>query len=391
LDLLDLFLIAIIVLAAFSGFRRGAVLQILTFGGLLVGLLVGAAVAPSFAKLAKDPSTQALIALISFLAIAAVGDGVGWMIGSRLYAVARTSRFGALDAAGGSVVAVVAVALAIWFVGLNLAAGPFPSLARQIRGSAVVRGLDHILPPPPSLLAQVRRFLDRFGFPEVFAGLPPAPGGAVRGPSQTQANRAFQKAARSTVRVVGRGCGGIQEGSGFVVSPHYVVTNAHVVAGVSNPQVQIQNGGNGQPGVPVLFDPRVDIAVLRVANQPGPVLRLLPHEVARGAVGAVVGYPGGGTLTGVAAANRRVLDAVGKDVYGRHTVTRGIYELQAKVHPGNSGGPFILVNGNVAGLVFAASTTDPGIGYAITSTEARPDVNSGVGESRSVSTGPCAR
>ena len=391
MDLLDLFLIAIIVLAAFSGFRRGAVLQILTFGGLLVGLLVGAAVAPSFAKLAKDPSTQALIALISFLAIAAVGDGVGWMIGSRLYAVARTSRFGALDAAGGSVVAVVAVALAIWFVGLNLAAGPFPSLARQIRGSAVVRGLDHILPPPPSLLAQVRRFLDRFGFPEVFAGLPPAPGGAVRGPNQTQANRAFQKAARSTVRVVGRGCGGIQEGSGFVVSPHYVVTNAHVVAGVSNPQVQIQNGGNGQPGVPVLFDPRVDIAVLRVANQPGPVLRLLPHEVARGAVGAVVGYPGGGTLTGVAAANRRVLDAVGKDIYGRHTVTRGIYELQAKVHPGNSGGPFILVNGNVAGLVFAASTTDPGIGYAITSTEARPDVNSGVGESRSVSTGPCAR
>jgi S1-C subfamily serine protease len=391
LDLLDLFLIAIIVLAAFSGFRRGAVLQVLTFGGLLIGLLVGAAIAPEFAKLAKDPGTQALIALITFLAIAAVGDGLGWMLGSRLYAVTRTSRFGAADAAGGSVVAVVAVALAIWFVGLNLAAGPFPALARQIRGSAVVRGLDRLLPPPPSLLGQVRRFLDRFGFPEVFAGLPPAPGGPVRGPSQHQANLAFEAAAPSTVRIVGRGCGGIQEGSGFVVSPHYVVTNAHVVAGVNHPQVQVQNGGNGQPGVPVVFDPDVDIAVLRVTDQPAPVLPLAQREVKRGAVGAVVGYPGGGTLTGVAAANRRVLTAVGKDIYGKGTVDRDIYELQSTIRPGNSGGPFVLVNGTVAGVVFAASTTDPGIGYAITSTEARPDINRGVGESRAVATGSCAR
>ena len=131
--------------------------------------------------------------------------------------------------------------------------------------------------------------------------------------------------------------------------------------------------------------------MLRVSSQPGPVLKLLPREVARGAVGAVVGYPGGGTLRGVAAANRRVLDAVGKDIYGRHTVSRDIYELQAIVRPGNSGGPFILVNGRVAGVVFAASTTDRGIGYALTSTEARPDINAGVGRSRVVSTGPCAR
>ena len=390
-DLLDLFLIAILVLAAFSGFRRGALLQVLTFGGLFVGLLIGAAVAPEFAKLANTSGTQALIALITFLAIAAIGDGVGWMLGSRLYAVARTSRFRTVDAAGGSVVAVVAVALAIWFVGLNLAAGPFPSLAGQIEKSAVIRGLDHVLPPPPSLLAQVRRFLNRFGFPEVFAGLPPAPGGPVRGPSQAQARRAFREAAPSTVRIVGRGCGGIQEGSGFVVAPHYIVTNAHVVAGIRQPVVQIQNGDNGHQAVPVLFDPDIDISILRVSNEPGPVLPLAQKEVQRGAVGAVVGYPGGGSLNGVAAANRRVLTAIGKDIYGRSTVDRDIYELQAPIRPGNSGGPFILVDGKVAGVVFAASTTDQGIGYAITSTEARPDINRGVGRTGRVSTGPCAR
>ena len=390
MDLLDLFLIALILLAAFTGFRRGALLQVLTFGGLLLGLLVGAAVAPEFAKLATNPSTQALVALISFLAIAAVGDALGWMVGSRLYTVARTSRLAGVDAAGGSIVAVVAVLLAIWFVGLNLAAGPFPALARQIRGSAVVRGLDNVLPPPPSLLAQVRRFLNRFGFPDVFIGIPPAPGGPVKGPTQAQANRAFRDAASSTVRIEGQACGGIQEGSGFVVSPHYVVTNAHVVAGVRRPQVQEQNGGT-QAAEAVLFDPRIDIAVLRVARSPGPVLDLANGEVARGAVGAVVGYPGGGSLTGVAAANRRVLHALGRDIYGKGNVERDIYELQAVVRPGNSGGPFVLASGQVAGVVFAASTTDPGIGYAITSTEARSDISRGVGAQFRVSTGACTR
>jgi S1-C subfamily serine protease len=121
------------------------------------------------------------------------------------------------------------------------------------------------------------------------------------------------------------------------------------------------------------------------------VLPLAQKEVQRGAVGAVVGYPGGGSLNGVAAANRRVLTAIGKDIYGRSTVDRDIYELQAPIRPGNSGGPFILVDGKVAGVVFAASTTDQGIGYAITSTEARPDINRGVGRTGRVSTGPCAR
>src|SRR3989440_11745683 len=271
LDLLDLFLIALIVLAAFTGFRRGALLQVLTFGGLLVGLVAGAALAPNFAKLATNPGTQALVALISFLAIAAVGDALGWMVGSRLYTVARTSRLAGIDAAGGSLVAVVAVLLAIWFVGLNLAAGPFPALARQIRGSAVIRGIDAVLPPPPSLLAQVRRFLNRFGFPDVFIGIPPAPGGPVKGPTQTQANRAFQDAAASTVRIEGQACGGILEGSGFVVSPRYVVTNAHAVAGVRRPHGQMPNGGS-QLGRPGPFEPPGGMPGLWADRAPGPVL-----------------------------------------------------------------------------------------------------------------------
>ena len=389
MNLLDVVLIVLILLAAYSGYRRGAVLQVLTFGGMLIGLFVGAIVAPQIAKLFTDPTTQAVVALVTFLAFAAIGDVVGWMIGARIWAATRRSRLAAVDAAGGSVVAVVALLLATWFVALNLANGPWPPLSREIRGSAIVRGLDRTLPEPPALLGQVRKFLGQFGFPEVFAGLPPAPGGPVRGPTNAEARRAFRAVAPSTLKVVGQACGRIQEGSSFVVAPRYVVTNAHVVAGVHAPRVQSQNGGS-ERATTVLFDPRLDVAVLRVAHTP-PALALDRREVGRGAAGAVVGYPGGGSLTGVKAANRRVLHAVGRDIYGNGTVIRDIYELQAVVRPGNSGGPFVLVKGAVAGLVFAASTTDKGVGYAITSTEILPDVRRGIHRTAPVSTRGCTR
>jgi S1-C subfamily serine protease len=128
-----------------------------------------------------------------------------------------------------------------------------------------------------------------------------------------------------------------------------------------------------------------------VGETPGPPLSLAQDELGRGAEGAVVGFPAGGNLAGEPAASRRVLRAVGRDIYGDGTVVRSIYELQALVRPGNSGGPFVLVDGRVAGLVFAASTTDPAIGYAITSIEIADEVSQGVGSTSAVSTGPCIR
>jgi S1-C subfamily serine protease len=388
-DVLDVVLILLLALAAYSGYRRGAILQVLTFGGMLIGLIVGALVAPQLAKLFTDTATQSVVALVAFLAFAALGDVAGWMVGARVWQATRRSRLATVDAAGGSVVAVVALLLAVWFVGLTLIGGPWAPLSREIRGSAIVRTLDRALPEPPSLLGQVRQFLNAVGFPEVFAGLPPAPGGPVQPPTNAQARAAFRAAADSTLKVVGEACGRVQEGSSFVVADGYVVTNAHVVAGVRSPEVQSQ-GGDSEPATTVLFDPKLDVAVLRVARTP-PALPVDAKEARRGARGAVAGYPGGGDLTGVKAANRRVLHAVGRDIYGDGTVVRDIYELQAIVRPGNSGGPFVLVNGHVAGLVFAASTTDSDIGYAITSTEIRPDVDQGIGSTRAVSTGGCVR
>ena len=379
---------AIFVLSVITGFRRGAALQMVTYSGLIIGLIIGAIIAPRLASLADDPFAQATIALLALLLFAAIGDAVGWLIGRKVWIRARQSRLGRVDAGAGSVVAGVAALITVWFLAFNLVQGPFPVVSEQIRGSLIVRGLDVLLPRPPSLLAQVRTFFDQFGFPEVFAGLPPAPAGPVEEPSQAEASRAFDAADQSTVRIVGHACDKIQEGSGFVVEGNHVVTNAHVVAGVGSPEVQLQGGGEF-PATTVLFNDDLDLAVLRLTESPAPELAFVPDTLGRGTPGAVLGYPGGGALRGDQAAIRRPMFAVGKDIYGEDSVRRQVYELQATVKPGNSGGPFVTVDGDVAGVVFAASTTNEEVGYAITSEEAIPEVRRAIESDARVSTGPC--
>jgi S1-C subfamily serine protease len=387
---LDLLLIGVLVFAGFSGFRRGLALQAFSFGGLLLGLAAGALLAPFIAGFAESSAAQATIAVVTLIALAGVGDGVGWFLGARLRSRARATRFGQADAVGGSVVAVVALLLAIWFVALNLVNGPFHGVANEIRGSAIVRALDDTLPQPPSLLAQVRRFFNRFGFPDVFAGLPPPPAEPVRPPSGAESGQAFDAAENSTVLVLGQACDHIQEGSGFVAADGYVVTNAHVVAGVDDPHV-LTPSGTDEAAVTVLFDPDLDVAILFAPLAPGPSLPLASDDAERGDVGAVVGYPGGGPLTGGSAAVLRTIDAVGRDIYGDGETERFVLELQAQVRPGNSGGPFVLDDGTVGGVVFAASTTDDDIGYAVAAREVAPRLERALGETDAVGTGPCVR
>lgn len=387
---LDLFLLALAFLVGWTGYRRGALRQTLSWGGLVLGLVLGASLAPRAASLAQNPLNQVGMALGAFLIGGLVGIILGRLLGRSTRAAAKGAHLGRLDSAAGAGIALVALGLVVWFVTLNLVNGPFPGVALEIRESVVIQTLDSTFPEPPSLLSQVRDFFNRFGFPQVFAGLPPAPAGPVVGPSQEGASAAFDHAAGSTVRVVGRACDQMQQGTGFVVAPNYVLTNAHVIAGVGDPQIQIQ-GGATQAATTVLFDPNLDVAVLRVADAPGPALPLAGENVARGTGGAVLGYPSGGDLTGVKAAVRQVVGAEGRDIYGGKQVTREVYELQTEVLPGNSGGPFVMTDGTVAGLVFAASTTEKGVGYAITSTELQSDLAHAVDSISQVPTGPCVR
>lgn len=386
---LDLLLLVVLVFAGFSGYHRGFTLQAFGFGGLLVGLLLGALLAPVAARAFESPGVQAGVAAPVLLTAGGLGNAAGWFVG--VHARARTpSKLARADAVAGSAVAVIASLLAIWFVALNLVNGPFPRVASEIRGSAVVRTLDAALPEPPSLLAQVRRFFNRFGFPDVFTGIPPLPAEPVEPPTQAEARAAVDAAAASTVRVIGPACDAIQEGSAFVVADRYVVTNAHVVAGMDDPTVQAPGGGSTD-ALTVLFDPDLDLAVLRIGRTPGPPLDLATEALDRGAVGAILGYPQGGPLDAGRAAVRRTIDAVGRDIYGRGQIERLVVELQAEIRPGNSGGPFVLSDGRVGGVVFAASSGDDDVGYAIAASEVDDAVDEAVGRTNEVGTGPCLR
>jgi S1-C subfamily serine protease len=178
------------------------------------------------------------------------------------------------------------------------------------------------------------------------------------------------------------------------VDDGYVITNAHVVAGMRAPQVSDADGAGG-PAATVFFDPELDLAVLRVdaplGGALGPALPLVSSDVGRGAVGAVLGYPGGGGLAGAGAAVRQPITALGHDIYGRVDIRRDVYELQVQFRPGISGGPFVLEDGTVAGLVFAASSVDPGIGYAIRASEFQDEIRVATTRTTPVDTDPCLR
>jgi len=281
--------------------------------------------------------------------------------------------------------------LATWFIALNLATGPFPQLARGISDSKVVQAIGDVMPRPPSPIGELRSVLSTLDVPDVFVGLPPIPASPVTPPTDEQTARAERAAAGSTVEVLGDGCytGFYDQGSGFVVARGYVITNAHVLGGTT--RQWIHQGSRDYAATVVEFDPALDVAVLHVPDLRDPSLPLEPGEVSRGSDGAVLGYPGGGPLTAVKAAVRQAIDAIGRDIYGHGDVKRRMYEVQAQIRPGNSGGPFVLTDGRVAGLVFASSVANDQVGYAMVIGRLQPAIDAAVGRTAPVSTRSCEK
>jgi S1-C subfamily serine protease len=369
---LDVMIAALLVLSVLSGYRRGATHQVCGLIGLTAGVVLGVIVAPKVASVATSPTGAIALALGAVVVGAAIGNLAGWVIGGRLRPRGEgPTTAKRIDSVGGSLISAVALLLATWFLALNLVNGPFPGLARGIRQSRVVQTLDATFPAPPSLFGELQNVLSMLGFPDVFLGLPPQPGEPVQPPPGEDAAAATRAARDSTVEILGRGCyqGFLNQGSGFVAARELVVTNAHVVAGTSEQWI---HGADGDTAAAVIsFDPELDLAVLRAPGLSAPPLRLLDREVERGAGGAVLGFPGGGPLDAEAAAVRQVIEPVGRNIFGDGQVRRRVYEIQAVIRHGNSGGPFVLPNGRVAGVVFASSVVSDDVGYALLSTEVR--------------------
>jgi S1-C subfamily serine protease len=388
MNLVDVIILVVVAIAAIQGLRLGGLMQVLSFGGFWVGLYLGALLASVTATWVHSSASRAAVALITMLGIAIICGTAGRTVGVKLFKRVHRGRLGALDSGLGVVVAVIASLLATWLVASTLVNTSYRPINASISGSQIIRSLDNVLPAPPSVFSRVQGFLSAEGFPPVFAQLAPASAGPVTLPGDAQMQAALNIAGPSTVKIVGSGCGDIQEGSGFVVAPGVVVTNAHVVAGIPHPTVQDSLGVHDT--TVVLFDPSYDLAVMRVSGLRERPLTLDPNDVSRGVPALVLGYPGGGPFTAEPAGIMANFPAEGRDIYGQGLTLRDVYEVQSVVRPGNSGGPLVQADGQVIGVVFSRSTTNGDIGYALTSPGVLTRVQKAEVTSGSVGTGPCA-
>jgi S1-C subfamily serine protease len=390
MDYLDVVIIAFLVVFAYSGFRRGLSGVALSLAGLLAGLFLGAVIAPPVARtITADRTTQPLFAIGIFLGIALLVEGIGATVGFRVRQRTSRSIFGKADAGVGAVLGLLAALAAAWYLGLMFSQSPWVTLDTQISDSRIERTLDGFMPRPPAFLATIGNLLRPGNFPNPFStilNIPPAP---VAIPPLVN-TPGIRQATTVTSKVIAVGCnGGAEAGSSWPLATGYVVTNAHVVAGSRNVQIETPDGSRYTMTV-VVFDPNTDLAILY-----NPAIRLRPltllnTDPVRGTRGAVIGYPGGDNEQVVAAAVSGTEHASGYNIYGDTVVTRDIEVLAAQVIPGNSGGPLVNDAGQIIGVVFAASTTQANVGYALSIPQVFPDLQSARNKTSPVSTQNCA-
>lgn len=386
---------ALIVLLALSAILRGKELgfirQLLSTGGFFAGLLLGAAlIEPRIINLAHTPTSRLFVTLLATLGTALLVLTIGEIIGLILKGKLQLrNSLDHVDNGFGALLGGVSLVIMVWLSAAILTTLPYPGLQSAVRNSLIVTTLNQKLPPAPPLVASIGHLIDPNGLPDVFVGSEPAPAQTPAvPPTPEQLSTAIAQDRASVVKVEGRGCGGIVEGSGFVVSDNLVATNAHVVAGIQNPYVIDDNGTHRAAAV--WFDPDLDFAVLQVNNLAGHPLVFTTTSTHHGTQGGVLGYPGGGAFQAGTAVVLDEFTAVGRNIYGQRDTQRDVYSISATVVPGNSGGPLVDLNGRVLGVVFATSTTYNGVGYVLTAPEVIKEIHQAQATLQPVSTGDCA-
>ena len=386
--ILDFIIILLVISALFRGREIGFVQQLFSTVGFFGGLVLGAMLQPHTVGLVQSPMSRSLITLVTTVGMAFLFLAIGESLGVLLKQKVRMGRLNRLDNGLGGVLSIVSILAAVWLSAAVIRTLPFTSLQTQVRGSKIASALTQHLPYAPDVIASIGRLIDPNGFPQVFRGLEPNPPSHINLPSSSALLAAVNKDRASTVKIVGQGCGGIVDGSGFVVGDDMVVTNAHVVAGISRQYVTDSNGTHRATAI--WFDRNLDLAILRVSNLAGAPLALSDTTVPRNTPAAVLGFPGGGGFTANPASVLEAFTATGTNIYGRGSATRRVYTVAANVQPGNSGGPVVAQDGAVIGVVFAKSTSYNNVGYALTMKQVISAINKANAQGTAVTTGSCA-
>jgi S1-C subfamily serine protease len=362
-NVFDIVLVLLAASAAVGGYRLGFVARSTSWLGFVVGLVAGTLLLPAVLPGLQDASDAAvlLVTVGLLVGMALIGNALGLVLGSRLHAELPPGAARRTDQVAGAAVGVVGLVVIVWL--LLPALGHIPGqMATMARGSVIAREVDEIFPDPPDTMEALRRLVGDEPFPEVFDSFRPAPDPGIS-PTQSGLTPALaEQVVRSTVKVEGVACSRLQEGSGFFVAEDLVVTNAHVVAGEDETQVELADGSTLGADV-VAFDPARDLAVLRVRGGSVPGLPLGDATV--GDTGGVFGHPGGGPLEISPFRVGDRITAVGRDIYSTASTSRSVLVLASDLAPGDSGSALVDPGGRVVGVAFAVAPDKPGVAYAL--------------------------
>jgi S1-C subfamily serine protease len=388
-NLLDWVLLVVVVLYAVSGYWQGFITGAFATVGLLIGGVIGVWLAPTALGDATPSILVSLAAVFIVIVCASLGQAVLQVGGARLRDKITWQPARAVDAAGGAVLSGAAALLVAWALGVALSGSGLHGITPLVQKSKVLAEVNRILPAEASSKLSAfndvvgttffPRYLEPFA-PERIVPVPPGPRRMLTDPD-------VQRAAADVVRIRSTNrCGQGIEGSGFVYAPDRVMTNAHVVAGVTTPLVDIH--GSSVSARVVYYNPGLDVAVLSVPT--GTVRPLRFGQASSGAGVAILGFPQNGPYDVQAARVRADQRLRSPDIYGHGTVIRDVLSLRGLIRPGNSGGPVVDSAGHVVGVVFAASVTSSDTGYALSSDQVAQAAAAGRIASRQVSTQGCA-
>jgi S1-C subfamily serine protease len=375
-NVLDVVLLIAVAAFAVSGYQRGLVAGLITLAGFVGGAALGVWLLPFIVDSMEPESLgSTLVALLVVLLPAAAGQAAAWPLAARLRSQLTQAPVRSADGVGGALLNGVAVLLVAWIAASSLAPTPSPGLNRAIQDSTVLGGVQDRMPAQaPTWFSRASDALNDAGFPQVYNPFENVPTAEVPAPSGDSVTQAAVAAARdSTVKVSAvSGLSGMS-GSGFVFADDQVLTNAHVVDGADAVSVRIGGVGQQYEAEVVLLDAGTDVAVLDAPGLDASALSLTgaDDDAGRGDPAVVAGYPMGGGLDLQAATVAERTEARGQDIHGDSVVTRDIFTIRSTVRPGNSGGPLLTTDGQVAGMVFARSVSDSDTGYVLTADQIR--------------------
>jgi S1-C subfamily serine protease len=390
LTILDLALALMLLTYLIYGFRNGFLVTLGGIAGFAAGAVAAFLSVPLVSDLVDDSGWRLTAIVATAVLLIVLGHGLGTMIGRKIRSVVRIKPLRAADRVVGGGVNVVVSALVMSMLAFSVGALGVPFVSQQLAESKVIRAIDVATPTPlKASMAQLRSAVIGEGIPTLLNDF--AQGQPVAIPDASTDTPALNQAADSVLKIAGTAfqCGQNQTGTGFVVSPGRVVTNAHVVAGVTEPVVQIPGGG-ALPARVVYFDTRRDLAVLAVDNlRPAPIP--LGSELPNGSPAAFAGYPHGGPFQSKPATVQDIATLLVPDIYGNNASPEEVYRLAGDVQPGNSGGPLLSTDGQVVGVIFAKATNDPSLGFAITMADLGPVAAQAPGLGNAVSPGECIK